>query len=297
MIVHILCPVCKSSQIKLFKSVTDHSVSNESFEVFDCISCSLRFTQGIPDMQSIGRYYQSADYISHTDSKKGLFNLTYQLIRSYALTRKRKLIEQVSSKLNGQILDYGCGTGAFLLEMQSYGWQVDGIEPDAGAREKASSLTNISVKTTDALSTLRENHYDVITLWHVLEHVHHLEETILRLQKAIKSDGKLIIAVPNYTSFDGQTYDTAWAAYDVPRHLYHFSPKSMRILMHRMGFQVESIKPMWFDAFYVSLLSEKYKKRGLKFLHAVLVGIKSNLHAVFNKEKCSSVIYIIKKSA
>ncbi len=295
MIEHSQCPACLSKKITFYKSIKDHSVSGESFDVYECSLCTFRFTQHIPEKTSIGRYYQSENYISHTDSKKGLFNVTYQLVRSFALKNKRKLIEKISGLSSGNILDYGCGTGAFLYEMSNNGWKVDGIEPDPGASAKAAALTHIEIRNTDEISNFKSAHFDVISLWHVLEHVHELDDTLLMLKNALKSGGKMVIAVPNYTSRDAQIYDQTWAAYDVPRHLYHFSPLAMRTLMNRLGLEVECIKPMWFDAFYVSLLSEKYANGRMQLLSAIWVGFISNISTIFNNEKCSSIIYIIKK--
>jgi len=289
------CPVCGSAEINPLLTVKDHSVSKEDFVIWQCSNCSLRFTQDVPDEVSIGRYYQSSDYISHSNTSKGLINQLYQKVRNYTLDRKAKLIIGQTVK-QGKILDLGAGVGAFLNTMKEKGWEVTGIEPDAGARQQAKNLFNIDLRETDVLNQLPENSFDAITLWHVLEHVHQLHAYVERLKNLLKADGKLFIAVPNYESLDSSVYKLYWAAYDVPRHLYHFTPKAINALITQHGLKIVSKKPMWFDSFYISLLSSKYKNGKTKWLGAALSGLRSNLKALFNKDHCSSIIYIIEKA-
>ena len=289
------CPVCGHDTFEPRLSVKDYTVSNEIFDVVECTKCTLRFTQRVPDEAHIGKYYQSDDYISHTDSKKGLFNNVYQLVRGFALGSKRRLVEEFTKSQQKKMLDYGCGTGAFLHEMKLNGWDVSGIEPDPGAAKKAMELTASDVKAPSALDSFEPASFDAITLWHVLEHVHTLNETLKKLKLALKPGGFLFIAVPNYTSHDASYYQQYWAAYDVPRHLYHFSPAAMKTLVSSHGLTMTTILPMWFDAFYVSMLSEKYKNNKSSIVSACIQGAISNIKAFFNKEKCSSLIYVIRK--
>jgi SAM-dependent methyltransferase len=289
------CPVCGSEQIQRLLDVRDHSISKENFQIWQCGDCSLRFTQHIPDQQSIGRYYQSENYISHSDTKRGIISRLYHSVRNYTLVAKRKLINKVSGRMNGELLDVGCGTGAFINEMKRSGWNVTGVEPDAGARQKAKELYGIEPMKAEALFELPAKKYDVITLWHVMEHIHELQPYVTQLKNLLKDDGILIIAVPNYTSADARYYHYYWAAYDVPRHLYHFSPASMQKLMNIHGMEVKTEKPMWFDAFYVSMLSEQYKGSGMHILLGGLKGAYFNLQTVFNTRNCSSLIYLIRK--
>jgi 2-polyprenyl-3-methyl-5-hydroxy-6-metoxy-1,4-benzoquinol methylase len=191
-------------------------------------------------------------------------------------------------------LDYGCGTGAFLMEMKSAGWQVQGMEPDPGAASRAAELTSSTISHPDQLSSLPGNAFNVVTMWHVLEHVHDLHGTLDQVKRILKQDGILVVAVPNHTSYDARHYAEHWAAYDVPRHLHHFSPDSLSKLMHMHAMKVTAIKPMWYDAFYVSLLSEKYKTGSMRLIPALFTGIISNLNAIFKKGVCSSQIYIIR---
>jgi 2-polyprenyl-3-methyl-5-hydroxy-6-metoxy-1,4-benzoquinol methylase len=289
------CTCCGSAAISKVFNCTDYTVSKEVFEVWKCTNCTFRFTQAAPNAANIMAYYQSSAYVSHTDTKEGLINQLYHRVRNYTLGTKRSLIKKVTGLKHGVLLDVGAGTGAFVHTMQNGGWQVTGLEPDSAARANAFSKYSLTLDTLQQLPELSPLTYDAITMWHVLEHVHELHNYLHNFQRLLKPTGRLIIAVPNYTSHDAMVYGAHWAAYDVPRHLYHFSPKSMQVLMEQQGFLVEQIKPMWFDSFYVSMLSEKYKHGKSKLVHAVWVGLLSNLKAMFNVKKCSSVIYVIRK--
>jgi 2-polyprenyl-3-methyl-5-hydroxy-6-metoxy-1,4-benzoquinol methylase len=211
----------------------------------------------------------------------------------------RELVELIEKEINpyetDTWLDVGCGTGAFLNTMLQAGWDATGLEPDETARKNAQELYQVQPLSSPEIFNLPEQQYDAITMWHVLEHVHQLHEYIDQLKKLLKPSGKLIIAVPNFTSADGQHYKSHWAAYDVPRHLYHFSPASMKKLMELHGMQVIEHKPMWFDSFYVSMLSEKYKNGKDNLISAFFRGLLSNIAAMGNHQKCSSVIYVIGK--
>lgn len=289
------CPVCGSPDIKNVLSVKDYTVSNETFVIAECNSCSLRFTQDVPDAASIAPYYKSENYISHTNTSKGLINRLYQSVRKRTLKQKRRLIERASGIKKGRLLDVGSGTGAFANEMQQAGWQVTGLEPDADARAVGKQSYNIDLADIGQFYQLRESSYDIITMWHVLEHVHDLQGYIAKLKLLMTENGKLFIAVPNYTSKDAAAYKEQWAAYDVPRHLYHFSPRSMQVLMEKHGLRILQHKPMWYDSFYVSMLSSKYIHGKPNLVGAFFKGMGSNLKAMGDVKRCSSVIYIISK--
>jgi len=290
------CPVCGSTGINPLLTVKDHSVTNEEFVIWQCSDCTLRFTQDVPDEQSIGPYYQSSDYISHTNTDKGLINQLYQKVRNYTLAQKAKLV--ISNTVQrGNILDMGAGIGAFLHTMKKRNWHTRGIEPDAGARDQARKIFNIELSDTSIFDQLPAQSFDAITLWHVLEHVHQLHGYVERLKALLKPGGKIFIAVPNYDSLDNSIYKLYWAAYDVPRHLYHFSPRSMQVLLEKHGLKIVAKKPMWFDSFYIILLSSKYKNGKTNWLGAGISGLRSNLKAIANKDHCSSVIYVVEKAA
>lgn len=289
------CPVCNSPAIQPRLSAKDHTVTKEPFVIWECAACTVRFTQNIPAPSLIGRYYRSQDYISHSDTRKGPVNQVYHWVRKYTLSAKRRLIKKLTTLQTGTLLDVGAGTGAFSHAMQKAGWKVTGLEPDDSAREKARSQYGLELASPGTLYQLPAEQFDAITMWHVLEHVHDLHGYMNTFQKILKPRGTLIVAVPNYTSFDADTYGEYWAAYDVPRHLYHFSPHSMDILAESHGMQVVAHKPMWFDSFYVSMLSEQYKNGYNNFLTAFWNGCLSNWEAFSDVSKCSSVIYVIRK--
>ncbi len=286
---------CGSNAItKVFKC-RDHTVSKEEFEIWECSNCTFRFTQNVPDEANISTYYQSAEYVSHSDTKQGFINRLYHIVRNHTLKSKQRLVQKVTKLKSGSVLDVGAGTGAFAHTMLQAGWKVTGLEPDATARANASLIYVLKLNELSVLHELETNSFDAITMWHVLEHVHDLHGYLQTYLRILKRDGRLIIAVPNYTSYDAAVYKNYWAAYDVPRHLYHFSPASMQVLLEQKGFLLEAVKPMWFDSFYVSMLSEKYRNGKGNLLKAIWVGMISNLKAVLHVRKCSSVIYIIRK--
>lgn len=289
------CPVCKSNHIQQVLAANDYTVSHEAFTIWQCGDCSLRFTQNIPSINSIAKYYQSDDYVSHSNTKKGFINRLYHLVRSITLRSKRNLVKQVTTLTEGNLLDVGAGTGAFAAIMKKAGWNVTGLEPDEVARQNAKTNHQLNLQTLDALHHQPASHYHAITLWHVLEHVHDLHQYLETFNRILKPTGTLLVAVPNYTSYDAQIYKQHWAAYDVPRHLYHFSPHSMDVLMEQHNMQVVAHKPMWFDSFYVAMLSEKYRNGSINYLRAVVNGLLSNWKAFDEVSKCSSVIYIIRK--
>lgn len=286
------CPVCKSQNFEPFITCEDHTVSHEKFDIVSCTQCEFKFTNPIPDISSLSNYYKSEDYISHSNTKKGVLSRLYHLVRNYTLKGKLKLVSSYVSR--GTILDYGCGTGMFLEVCQSAGWRAIGLEPDSGARKIARDM-NLKVhqdKGEISKSYFNEK-FDAITLWHVLEHVTDLEETLNWFKAKLNRDGVLIIAVPNHTSFDAKHYKEFWAAYDVPRHLYHFEPKTITQLLSDYGFSLVEKLPMRFDSLYVSMLSEKYKTGSIKYISAFLSGLKSNFKAK-DAGNYSSVIYVFR---
>ncbi len=280
------------SKQKVFLKVKDHSVSNEHFELIYNETLDMLETYPQPEKDKLSNYYKSEDYISHTDSKRNLFENVYHIVRNIALKRKLKLINSVATN-EKSILDIGCGTGDFLEICQKNGWSITGIEPNDTARKLANTKTNNAVYNIEALSKFKEHSFDVITLWHVLEHLPNLEEHISLFKKLLKPQGTLIVAVPNYKSFDAKKYKEFWAAYDVPRHLWHFSRTSINKLFSNYNMKVSNILPMKFDAYYVSLLSEKYRSGWMNIFSAFISGFKSNLKARSSKEY-SSLIYVIK---
>lgn len=285
------CPVCGSSHFNNFMICQDYTVSQESFAIVECKKCHFKFTNPRPSERNVGKYYQSEAYISHSNSKKGWINRAYHLVRMYTLRQKLSLINSLV-KNNKTILDIGCGTGMFLKICKQNGWQVAGVEPDPGARNQAKELVQSSVEE-DILLAYDGKVFDVITMWHVLEHVHELEKVIIKLQKLLAPEGTIVVAVPNCESLDAKIYQEKWAAYDVPRHLYHFSPNSIKTLFKKYKLKVKETLPMKLDAFYVSLLSTQYKEGKTNYVEALKTGYASNKWAKHNGNNYSSLIYLI----
>lgn len=292
----VYCPVCKSDQIHFALQVKDYSVSGEFFEVVECSRCSLRFTQRPPPGDQIGRYYQSEDYISHSNTKKGFVNRLYHVVRNRTMASKFHLLEKTTRLQNARHLDIGAGTGAFVQYMNKKGWNSTGVEPDAEARKQALLHHNTPLLGAEELESFPPENFDAITLWHVLEHVHDLYPYLHQIKKIMNARGVVFIAVPNYTSYDARKYGSEWAAYDVPRHLYHFSPESMQWLLKDAGFQLMGEVPMWWDSYYISLLSEKYAGHSAALVKGFFTGLHSNWKTLTNKEQCSSLIYLAKKT-
>jgi 2-polyprenyl-3-methyl-5-hydroxy-6-metoxy-1,4-benzoquinol methylase len=286
------CPICGSKQFNTFISCTDFFVSGEQFEIRECSGCGFKFTANAEDEKNSGRYYQSEEYISHSNTSKGLVNAVYHQVRNYMLGRKRRLVEKATGLKTGRILDVGTGTGFFLNEMKTHGWQVSGTEKSSEARAFTQKEFALKMDEPEQLFQFEKESFDAITLWHVLEHIHLLDENMKAFLRLLKPEGKLIIALPNHISYDARYYKKFWAAWDVPRHLWHFSPEQMKQFGEKYCFRLLSIHPMPFDSFYVSLLSEKYKKSRMALFNGLLHGKISWLKSLLNKSKCSSVIYV-----
>ncbi len=288
------CPICRSSSATHHLVVPDHSVTQEEFTIVQCSNCSFKYTNPRPAISDIGQYYDSDQYISHTNSSAGLRNSIYQLARKRAISSKQKLIHKWNT--GGQLLDYGSGTGEFLHYMSSRGFKTQGIEPDLEAREQAiRNYGQVIVPTIDNITPSEQFH--VISLWHVLEHVHDLRASLKWFYAALHEQGTLFVAVPNPGSWDAKHYAAHWAAYDVPRHLYHFTNTDIQTLFGEHGFKLERSQNMWLDAFYISMLSGQYQGKGAisSFIGGCINGLRSNLHALFSSKPTSSTLYILKK--
>ncbi len=286
------CPICTGTTFNNYLTCKDNTGSNESFDIAQCADCQFTFTNPIPLESEIGQYYESDEYISHSNTSKGLVNYLYQRVRNYTLDKKVNLLQSLGA--GKALLDIGCGTGEFLDRANQHAYKIEGIEPSVSARKQVKQNFSITVNQEDHLNSFKNETFDFITMWHVLEHVYHLNDRMSELSRLIKKEGYIIIAVPNHKSYDAQKYKENWAAYDVPRHLYHFSEKDIKSLAKNHGLEVVQTLPMKFDSYYVSMLSEKYKTGKQKLLSAFLTGLKSNNIAKRNGGY-SSHIYVIKK--
>lgn len=294
-ITHTVCPLCKESDIRKRFTCKDHFATGEVFDIYECAECGFVFTQGIPDEKEIGRYYESQEYISHSNTKKGIFNKIYHVVRSIMLRRKTGLIEKLTLLKNGNILDYGAGTGYFAHAMAKKGWEVTAIEKSPQARELAKTRFGIEIFSEEHLSEIGDKEFDVVTLWHVMEHIQELDRFWDELYRIIDDTGIAVIALPNCKSYDAKIYKENWAAYDVPRHLWHFTPDTLMRWGEKHGFILERQITMPFDGFYISMLSERYRGSMLASMRGLWNGLKGWCATSTRREASSSIIYVFRK--
>ncbi len=297
MILHSECPLCSSDNIKPWMVCSDHLVSHEEFELYRCLSCGFVFTRQYPGEDQIGRYYDSPGYVAHDDKAPGIVNRIYGVVRKLMLRKKRKLVGKISGVKSGRILDIGCGTGYFPFTMKKAGWMAEGIEPNLKAREYSRANFGVVVNDPSAIRSLPSEQYDCITFWHVLEHLHDPFAYATEVKRLLKPGGICIIALPNCSSYDSEYYGKNWAGFDVPRHLWHFTPETVDLFASKTGFIISGKSRLPFDVFYISVLSEKQKGSALPFLKGMTRGSWFALRACFKPDKSSSLIYILRKSS
>jgi len=287
-----ICPVCKHTAFGNYLDLKDYFLSEESFSILQCKQCSFLLTSPVPDNNELPRYYASDEYISHSAKRKGLINSIYLLARNYTVQSKFRIVDQrVSGK---RILDIGCGTGELLGRFKSRGYETSGIEPNEDARKFAAKAYQLDIFNEEAITGFESGRFDAVMMWHVLEHVASLEERIMQIVRIMHKEGTLFVALPNCRSLDAKIYERYWAAWDVPRHLYHFTRDSVEKLFEKCGMAVQEVLPMKLDAFYISMLSEKYRSGKRKFVKGLINGWRSNIFAGKNNNEYSSLIYVIK---
>lgn len=298
MVHHDRCPLCSSEMITDHFNCTDHFISKEVFVIARCITCGFLFTQDHPDENEISGYYESDAYISHSDTSSGIINKLYHHVRQLMLLRKRKIIQKTTGLKAGNLLDVGSGTGHFASFMKNSGWSVKGIEISAKARDFSSENFGIDVIAPDRISELEPGSFDCVTMWHVLEHFQDPHRYISDITRLLKPGGTCLVALPNCSSTDAKYYREVWAAFDVPRHLWHFEPATFNEFVLKSGLTIESQFVLPFDVFYISVLSEKYNGTHWPFISGITRAIWFSLSSVFCRKRSSSVIYILKiKSA
>ena len=295
MVHHEVCPLCFSDKTGLLFNSNDHFVSRKDFAVFKCSDCGFLFTQDYPEESEIGAYYESEEYISHSDTSRGFSNKLYRIARTIMLGRKKVLVEKITGLIKGKILDIGSGTGYFAAIMRKAGWQVKGVEINEKARNFSASNFGLEVDLPDRITSYDTNSFDCITLWHVLEHFHDPFKYISEIYRLLKPGAVCVVALPNSSSYDSTYYKQFWAAWDVPRHLWHFQPSTFRVLSEKSGFTLGNIKTLPLDVFYISLLSERYKSSSMAFFKAMSRAFFFAFMSVFNRERSSSIIYILRK--
>jgi 2-polyprenyl-3-methyl-5-hydroxy-6-metoxy-1,4-benzoquinol methylase len=283
------CPVCGSPDSTLKFKAKDYTVSNELFHIVTCNSCQLIYTNPRPAANEAGPYYHASAYISHSDTNEGIVNKLYHTVRKFTLYSKTNWIEP-EKKGNKELLDIGCGNGHFLAAAKEKGWNINGVELDPETAARAAKLTGLRIAPS-LQEIASEKKFQVITLWHVLEHVYELEEYFQFFKNRLAKEGKLLLALPNPASFDANYFEEYWAAYDVPRHIYHFTPATITALAAKYGFTLKKSRGLIFDSFYISLLSNEYKTGNKRLLHSFCIGLLSNLRAMLGKPNYSSNLY------
>ena len=297
MVHHYACPLCSAEKILIHLNCRDYFLSGEPFALFKCSDCGFVFTQDYPEAHAIGSYYESDEYLSHNDSSTGFSDRIYRLARNFMLHRKKRMITKITRLKKGKLLDIGSGSGHFAATMKNGGWQVTGIEINEKARNLSESKHGLEILDPKKINTLKTASFDCITLWHVLEHFHEPFEYYAEIMRLLKPGGICVTALPNCNSYDARHYREFWAAYDVPRHLWHFTPSSFAIFSKKAGFVTEKIMNLPADVFYISFVSEKYKESSLPFLRGIIRAKFYAIGAFFRKEKSSSIIYILRKPA
>jgi 2-polyprenyl-3-methyl-5-hydroxy-6-metoxy-1,4-benzoquinol methylase len=285
------CPSCEHPHFSHFLAAKDHTVSHDTFEIVQCAACQLLFTNPRPEAKEAGKYYQSENYISHSNTQKGLINQLYHYVRNITLRQKTSWIEKYKQG-EKMLLDIGCGNGHFLHAAKNKDWKVTGMELDSETAKRASELVE-QIIYPSLKEIPDENQFNVISMWHVLEHVYELEDYFLFFKQHLLPTGQLLLALPNHLSHDAQIYQEHWAAYDVPRHIYHFNPQSLETLAQKHGFKIVKSKGQVFDSFYISLLSNEYKFGKKRVFFAFYLGMVSNLIAYFKSGNYSSNLYIL----
>jgi SAM-dependent methyltransferase len=291
------CPACGNSDFTDLFSATDYLVSRETFSVRKCTACGLTFTADPPDEKDIGRYYLSGDYISHSDKKRNLTEHLYHLARRFMLARKQRLVERTTGKRGGTILDIGSGTGYFASFMHARGWKVTGLELNKEAREYSIQKFGINALAPSDVNLITDGWADCVTFWHVLEHLSDPGGWMKEVKRILKGNGKCIIAVPNIKSADALFFGKEWAALDVPRHLWHFSPDTMLPFIKNEGFTCEEIRPMPLDVFYISILSYRNTGKSMALMRGLLTGLYLTVGRIFRRNRASSLIYVISKQS
>lgn len=286
------CPWCENPSGNHYLHLKDYFLSQEEFDIFECPQCGLLYTAPRPSPDVIGKYYQSDEYYSHQQNNKGFIPRIYEKVKSVNL--RNKVAIALQDMPCGSLLDIGCGVGDFLCQVKKNHWNVLGIEPSETAQAIAESRLGFRPLVPEASSSLPASSFDVITLWHVLEHIEDLHFQTSELVRLLKPGGRLVIALPNYQSFDCQYFKDKWAAWDVPRHLQHFSPETLKRMMVSLGFSYLDTKKLIWDAYYISFLSERYGKRNLPLLRGAWVGLRSNLKAR-RSGMYSSLVYRFEK--
>lgn len=290
------CPVCGSLDIEFshYLTVPDWLVSKENFELQQCAECSFVFTSNAPSQETAGPYYESEEYVEHTDTKKGLIYGVYHQARKLMLKFKLSTIKNFNR--GNKILDIGSGSGYFINFMKQNGYDVSGVEISEKAVALCKEKFNINVNSPlDFLAKKLPTDFDIISMWHVFEHVYNFEEYFEIIYNSLKADGKVFVALPNPDCFEAKYYKEYWNGFDTPRHLWHFSPRTFRKFAENRGFKLIAMRRLPLDPFFNAMVSNSYQS-GFKFLpYTFLIGLISFINGLLNQNKASSLIYVLQK--
>lgn len=291
----VTCPACGASDNTGLYKAKDHLVSGRDFMIRRCNACGMGWTTDPPSESDAGKYYVSEDYISHTDRKQTTADYLYHLARSFMLGRKKRLVTSFTGKRTGVVIDIGSGTGYFPAYMKKKGWKATGIEISEAARKYSAEKFGLEVIAPANVKALPSGTADCITLWHVLEHLYNPAEWIEEIFRILKHEGICIIALPNFSSADSEWFGNRWAALDVPRHLWHFTPGSLRLFAERNGFSCERIISLPLDLFYISMLSFRNQGSRMPLIRGLLTGTFLAVRSSFRKYRASSLVYVLSK--
>ena len=286
------CPWCGSENAQLHLELKDLFLTQEPFKILECKECGLLYTTPRPNKDEIGRYYKSEEYYSHQENKEGFIPKVYEKVKSVNLKNKYGIATEGKEK--GKALDIGCGVGDFLHTMEQHSWDCTGVEPSEDAKVIAKKRIKGQLLSSEEQENLPDNSFDIITMWHVLEHVDDIRWQIQQLHRLCKPGGRIIIALPNYKSYDGQYYKAEWAAYDVPRHLNHFNKETLIKIFEESGLRHMKTEKLVWDAYYISYMSEKYRKHSIPLLRGAFRGLVSNCKARKTGE-WSSLVYVFER--
>lgn len=286
------CPWCDSERTQIHLWLKDEFLTNEEFQIHECLRCGLLFTEPRPEINKIGEYYKSKEYYSHQENKKGFIPKIYEKVKKINLKHKYNIATKGIT--TGKMLDIGCGVGDFIHTAEEQGWECVGIEPSEDAKAIARNRINAKILKSKDQEVIPEETFDVITMWHVLEHVDNLKWQVSQLQRLIKNEGRVVIAVPNYKSYDAKYYKDKWAAYDVPRHLNHFNKETIVKIFKANGLELETTDKLRWDAYYIAYMSEQYQHHTFPLIKGAYRGFISNCKARTSTE-WSSKIYVFSK--
>ena len=288
------CPWCDSDKAQINLWLKDEFLTKEDFHICECLNCGLLYTMPRPDKDHIGAYYKSEEYYSHQENTRGFIPKVYEKIKKVNLKHKYQLTTKGLEV--GKMLDIGCGVGDFLHTAEEYGWECMGVEPSEEARAIAQKRMKAKIVSSEDLENIPDEYFNVITMWHVLEHVDNLKWQVAQLQRLVKQSGRVVIALPNYKSYDGQYYKELWAAYDVPRHLNHFNKTTLIKIFKTNGLEIVKLDKLKWDAYYISYMSEQYKLHNLPLVRGAMRGLISNCKARKSGEWSSLVYVFVKKN-